>query len=130
MVIPAGCLEKMVEYMESHPKIGVLGPRMLSPDGGVGASVMRLPTVWNTLLLRLGIAYDISGIGAVAGFLMAGYPYDSIEDVEMLTGWFWLIPRTALNTVGGLMSGFSCTARISTGVTGSAMRGGAGGLLF
>ena len=102
VVIPVGCLEKMVEYMESHPKIGVLGPKMVSPDGGVGASVMRLPTVWNTLCCALGMHTIFPGSKFLGGFLMDAYPYDSIEEVEILTGWFWLIPRTALNIVGGL----------------------------
>jgi GT2 family glycosyltransferase len=102
VVIPAGCLEKMVEYMESHPKIGVLGPKMLSPDGGVGASVMRLPTVWNTLCCALGLHTIFPRSELLGGFLMDAYPYDSIEEVEVLTGWFWMIPRTALNMVGGL----------------------------
>lgn len=102
VVIPAGCLEKMVEYAESHPKIGVLGPKMLSPDGGVGASVMRLPSVWNTLCCAFGMHTIFPGSELLGGFLMDAYPYDSIEEVEVLTGWFWLVPRTALHIVGGL----------------------------
>lgn len=33
---------------------------------------------------------------------MEGYPYDRIDDVEVLTGWFWMLPRVALQQVGGL----------------------------
>lgn len=102
VVIPAGCLEKMVEFMEANPKIGVLGPKMLSPDGGVGASVMRLPTVWNTLCCALGLHTIFPRSALLGGFSMDAYAYDSVDDVEMLTGWFWMIPRTALKMVGGL----------------------------
>ncbi len=102
VVVPAGCLEKMVEYMEGHPKIGILGPKMLSPDGTVGASVMRLPTIWNTLSCALGLHTIFPRSAFFGGFLMDSYPYDSIDEVEVLTGWFWLVPRNALNVVGGL----------------------------
>jgi len=102
VVIPSGCLEKMVEFMEAHPEIGVLGPKMLSPNGGIGASVMQLPTVWNTLCCALGLHTVFPRSALLGGFSMDAYAYDSIDDVEVLTGWFWMIPRTAMQMVGGL----------------------------
>ena len=33
---------------------------------------------------------------------MPEYRYDRTEDVEVLTGWFWMVPRRALHEVGGL----------------------------
>ena len=102
VVIPAGCLEKMVEFLEANPDIGMLGPKMLSPDGGIGPSVMRLPTVWNTLCCALGLHAIFPRSKLLGGFSMDGYAYDTIDDVEVLTGWFWMIPREALRQVGGL----------------------------
>jgi GT2 family glycosyltransferase len=106
VVIPSGCLEKMVEFMESHPEIGVLGPKMRSPDGGIGASVMRLPTVWNTLCCALGLHSVFPRSGLFGGFMMNGYAYDAVDKVEVLTGWFWMIPRKALQMVGLLDEDF------------------------
>jgi GT2 family glycosyltransferase len=102
VVIPKGCLEKMIAFMEVHPEIGVLGPKMLSPDGGIGASVMRFPTVWNTFCCALGLHLIFPHTSMFGGFEMEGYPYDSVDNVEVLTGWFWMIPRTAYRMVGGL----------------------------
>lgn len=102
VVIPNGCFEHLVDFMDENPDIGMLGPKMLSPDGGVGASVMRLPTVWNTLCCSLGLHAIFPKSRLLGGFSMDAYPYDSIDDVEVLTGWFWVIPRRALDVVGGL----------------------------
>ena len=102
VVVPPGSLEKMIEFMEAHPEIGVLGPKMLSPDGGIGASVMRFPTVWNTLCCALGLHLIFPRSTLFGGFSMDGYAYDAIENVEVLTGWFWMIPRIALQMVGEL----------------------------
>ncbi len=33
---------------------------------------------------------------------MKAYPYDSVDIVEVLTGWFWMVRRKALQMVGGL----------------------------
>jgi GT2 family glycosyltransferase len=102
VVIPPGCLERLVDYMERNPSVGVLGPKMLSPIGDVGYSVMRLPTVWNSLCCAVGLHTLLPASKWFAGFQMNGYPYDSVDDVEVLTGWFWMISRPALGTVGGL----------------------------
>lgn len=100
VVIPSGCLEKMVNFMESYTEIGMLGPKMRSPDGSIGASVMRLPTVWNTLCCALGLHSVFPRSDLFGGFMMNGYAYNAVDKVEVLTGWFWMIPRKALQKVG------------------------------
>jgi hypothetical protein len=102
VVIPPGCFENIVEFMERNPDIGLLGPRMLSPGGGIGASVMRLPTIWNTLCSALGFQTIFPRSKLLGGFEMKSYRYDAIDDVEVLTGWFWVVPRVAFRQVGGL----------------------------
>jgi GT2 family glycosyltransferase len=102
VVVPRGCLEKMVDFMRANPDIGLLGPRMLSPMGGVGQSVNRLPTVWNYLCFAFGLHFLMPNSRLFGGYIMAGYPYSNTEDVEVLTGWFWMVPRPALEKVGGL----------------------------
>jgi GT2 family glycosyltransferase len=102
VVVPPGCLEKMVDFMKVNPDIGLLGPKMLSPTGEVGQSVNRLPTVWNYLCFALGLHSLVPNSRLFGGYIMAGYAYDKTEDVEVLTGWFWMVPRKALQQVGGL----------------------------
>jgi GT2 family glycosyltransferase len=102
VVVSSGCLEKMVAFMRANPSVGVLGPKMLSPTGGVGQSVNQFPTVWNYLCFALGFHLLMPNSKAFGGYILAGYPYDKTEDVDVLTGWFWMIPRAALEQVGGL----------------------------
>jgi len=102
VVVPPGCFETMVDYMDAHSDIGLLGPKMLSPDGGIGPSVMKLPTVWNSLCCALGLHSIFKNSNFFGGYLMPNFPYDKIEDVEVLTGWFWMTPKPALDQVGGL----------------------------
>jgi GT2 family glycosyltransferase len=102
VVVPPGCLEKMVDFMQANPDVGLLGPKMLGPAGEVGQSVNRLPTVWNYLCFALGLHALVPNSKLFGGYIMAGYGYDKTEDVEVLTGWFWMVPRRALEQVGGL----------------------------
>jgi len=102
VVVPPGCFEKMVGYMQQNPTIGLLGPKMLSPDGGIGPSVMHLPTVWNTMCCALGLHSAFPNSDLFGGYLMPNFDYTKTADVEVLTGWFWMTPRAALLQVGGL----------------------------
>jgi len=102
VVVPPGCLEKMVAYMKASPEIGLLGPKMLGPTGEIGQSVNRIPTVWNYFCFALGLHSLVPGSKLFGCYIMADYAYDKTEDVEVLTGWFWMVPRRALEQVGGL----------------------------
>ena len=102
VVVPPGCLEKMVVFLKAHPDIGLLGPKMLGPTGELGKSVNRLPTVWNYFCFAFGLHVLAPKSKLFGSFIMDGYRYDKTEDVEVLTGWFWMVPRVALQQVGGL----------------------------
>ncbi len=102
VVVPAGCLETMVGYLQENPTVGLLGPKMLSPAGGIGPSVMGLPTVWNTLCCALGLHSLFPKSEIFGGFLRPDFDYTRTADVEVITGWFWMTPRAALDQVGGL----------------------------
>jgi GT2 family glycosyltransferase len=94
------CLQSMLEYMEHHPDIGMLGPKMVLPDGSVGQSCMRFPTVWNWLCRALALDTVFKGSKMFGDFLMSDFKYDRITDVEALTGWFWMVRREAIDQVG------------------------------
>jgi hypothetical protein len=102
VVVSAGCFEKMLELMKANPDIGVMGPKMLCCDGQVGLSVTRLPTVWNTLCSALALNSLFPSSRLFAGFSGKRDSAAAMEDVEVLAGWFWMIPRRALQQVGGL----------------------------
>jgi GT2 family glycosyltransferase len=100
--VPEGCLEKMVAYMEQHRSIGMLGPKMVLRDGRVGDSCMRFPSPLNWFYRALALDRLFHGSGKFGGFLMWDFRYDRVQDVDVLTGWFWLVRREAVTQVGVL----------------------------
>jgi GT2 family glycosyltransferase len=100
--VPSATLAKMFSYMEENPTIGLLGPIMRDPNGGIGQSVMWLPTIWNSLCCALGLHRIFRNSKILGGFEASGYSYDRTEDVEVLTGWFWMARRSAIEQVGPL----------------------------
>ena len=63
VVVPQGCLEKMVLFMEESAGIGLLGPKMILRDGSIGRSVYASPTVWNWFCNALGLSSLHANVG-------------------------------------------------------------------
>ena len=102
VVVPEGCIEQAIEYMKRDPAIGMLGPKMRLPDGTIGQSCMGLPTVWNSFCRAFALDTLPVGKKLFGGYLRTDFDYDRTEDVDVLTGWFWIVTREALNQVGNL----------------------------
>lgn len=100
--VPQGCLAEMAHYMELHPDIGMLGPKMLGVDGRVRRSCMRFPTLWNSFCYAVALDQLFPACKPFDSFLMRAFQHDATADVDVLNGWFWVIRRQALDQVGPL----------------------------
>ncbi len=99
-VLP-GCFKKLMDYMDRNPSIGMLGPRVLSPNGSLQRSYMRAPSVWNSWCRALALDQTpLRKLPLFGGQLMGDFHGDRTRDVDVLNGCFWLIRRTAMEQVG------------------------------
>ena len=48
-VVHAGALEELLAFAVAHPRVGVVSPRLLTPDGSLQRGVFRFPTPLMTL---------------------------------------------------------------------------------
>ncbi|MFV9503204.1 MAG: glycosyltransferase family 2 protein [Oscillochloridaceae bacterium umkhey_bin13] len=44
-VVHPGAIEAMVAFLAAHPRVGMVGPRLLNPDGSLQPSAFRFPTL-------------------------------------------------------------------------------------
>jgi N-acetylglucosaminyl-diphospho-decaprenol L-rhamnosyltransferase len=49
-VVHPGAIEALVTFIEAHPRVGAVGPRLLNPDGSIQSAAFRFPTLAMTLL--------------------------------------------------------------------------------
>ncbi len=96
-VLP-GCMHGMVDYMETNPAVGMIGPKVLNSDMTLQLSCRRFPSVWKMLGRALGLDRIFPRI--------TFHPHDKVRCVEMLSGCFWVVRREALNQVGFLDENF------------------------
>jgi GT2 family glycosyltransferase len=101
------CISPMLQYLEGHPDVAMLGPKMLSGgDSRVYRSTLRFPTVWNVFCRAVGLDVAFKGSRFFGGLLMSDFDHQTTAPVEVLVGWFWLVRRSAVECVGMLDTQF------------------------
>jgi N-acetylglucosaminyl-diphospho-decaprenol L-rhamnosyltransferase len=49
-VVGEGAIETLVAFLDAHPRVGIVAPRLLNPDGTVQTAAFRFPTLLMTVL--------------------------------------------------------------------------------
>jgi hypothetical protein len=49
-VVRPGAIEHLVNFLRAHPRVGLVGPRLLNPDGSTQTAAFRFPTLSMSLL--------------------------------------------------------------------------------
>jgi len=94
-----GVLEELFNYMEQHPDIGIITPRVLYPDGSPQYVSKLLPTPWDFFVRRfLKIPFLLKKVNYRLEMQFSGY--NKIMTVPYMQGSFMLIRNKALKEHG------------------------------
>lgn len=97
-----GALEKLVEFMEKNPAVGVAGPRLINPDGSFQPSVRRFPDIWSSVLILSGLYR----FWRPKRYLMDDFDYNQIGPVDQVMGAALLTRRKIIEQLGFLDENF------------------------
>jgi len=102
-----GVLEALTSYMDLHPDIGMLGPKLLYPDRRLQQSCYRFMKS-NIIFYRRvpGIRSLPFAKRAVAHYQMTEWDHESIRDVDYLLGAAMFVRTEAITQVGGFDEAF------------------------
>lgn len=90
-------LEKTVAYMDTHPRCGVLGVRLVGPDGDLQPSARYFPTPWNLFLQRTGLTRLFPKAKLMDDL---AWPHDAVRQCDWVPGCFYLVRREVIEKVG------------------------------
>ncbi len=106
-VVEPGALERVVGFMDAHPRVGLCGPRLRFPDGRVQPSCRRFPTLTSVLVRRTPLRVFLQGSRYNARHLMLDFDHDQSGPVDWLLGACIFARREFLHDVGLLDAGFT-----------------------
>lgn len=106
-LVESGCLENLFGLMESNPKAGIAGPKVLNPDGSLQPTIRAIPGYLNILFARKSPITAIwPGNPGAASYMLRGLPDDKPSQVPALAGVCLILRREMLEQTGLLNEGY------------------------
>ena len=83
-VLSKNAISSLLSYIRANPRIGLVGPKLVYPDGRLQASCSRFPTFFVPILRRTFLGDYFKKIRD--RFAMTDFKHDAIRDVDWLMG--------------------------------------------
>lgn len=94
-------VEELVELARREPRTGVIGPRLLNPDGTLQPTVRGFPTVWRLATEYLFLRWLAPWSRALNAFYGSRFDHRSRREAEFLVGAVLLVRRQLIDQIGG-----------------------------
>lgn len=107
IVIKPGAIERLIEFMDKNPDVGMVCPRVLNEDGTDQYLNKRYPNVLD-LFARRFLPQILRSLlkSRLDRYEMKDIGYDAICDVEVMSGAFMLCRTEVLKSLGGFDPGY------------------------
>lgn len=96
-VAEPGSLATLVGHLRAAPDIGLVGPKLVGPDGELQYSCRRFPTVLDKLIRRLP---ERIGRAVTDDVELRWWDHASVRDVDYVIGACQVMRRSALGEIG------------------------------
>src|SRR3989344_3966426 len=78
--VTEGALEALVNFMDAYPDVGIVGPKLLNPDGSLQPSVRRFPTLRSAIAVFSGLHRFLK----LDKYLMSKFDYTKQGEVDQV----------------------------------------------
>ena len=100
-VLPPEALEETINFLERHSSAGVVGPKMLKPDGSLDLACRRsFPTPVSSLFKLTGLSKLFPGSRLVARYNLTYLSDSETAEVDSVMGAYMLVRSEALAQAG------------------------------
>lgn len=99
---PPASLVQLVRSADARPEAGIVGPKLVYPNGNYQESVRRFPTVWNQLCILLRLHLIAGWLPTLRRYFWSDLDATKEQDVEQVMGACFLIRREVIEELGGI----------------------------
>jgi len=101
-VMKEGAIEALLGHLHSDPSIGVVGPKVLNPNGTIQYSCRKFPTIWSGLFNRYSLMTRFFPNNRYSrDYLMSDYDHNSTRSVDWVSGCCMMVPASVFKKVNG-----------------------------
>ncbi|MBU1118919.1 glycosyltransferase [Patescibacteria group bacterium] len=92
----------MVSYLEKHSNVGILGPKLLYPNGDLQESCRRFPDFTSQAMILLKLHNLFPHFGPISRYYMRNFSYDKTSEVDQVMGACLVTRRSIIEDIGFL----------------------------
>jgi GT2 family glycosyltransferase len=101
-VVHPGALRTILAYLYANPQVGVVGPKLLNPDGSLQYSCRRFPNPLAALFRNIPLGRLFPNNRFTREYLMQDWRHDEPREVDWVSGAALLARKELLDKTGGL----------------------------
>lgn len=106
-VVRPGAIGRLVAFAEAHPEASIFGGRTVFADGSLNAgSCWRRPTMWSAFCIASGLTSLFGRWGLFSPESYGRWKRDTVREVDIVSGCFFLIRRRVWDELGGFDTAF------------------------
>jgi GT2 family glycosyltransferase len=106
-IVLDGAICKLLDFAVRHPQAGIWGGRTVFGDGTLNPnSCWRRPTLWSTFCRGVGLSAIFRRNAIFNAEAYGGWQRNSVRQVDIVTGCFFLIQHDLWRQLGGFDSAF------------------------
>lgn len=102
----SGSLQKLLEFARDHPEAGIIGPRLLNPDGSLQYSCRRFPNLAAAVFRNTPLGKLFPQNRYTRDYLMTDWDHTLSRPVDWVSGAALLTRRDLFEQLNGFDEGF------------------------
>jgi GT2 family glycosyltransferase len=95
-VVHPGAINGILTYLESHPEVGIVAPKLLNPDGSLQFSCRRFPNPLAALFRNTLLGKLFPNNRFTKEYLMQDFAHDGPKEVDWVSGAALLVRDTLI----------------------------------
>jgi GT2 family glycosyltransferase len=99
-IVHKGALLSMAEFSGKNPDVGIIGPKLLNPDGSLQFSCRRFPNPIATLFRNTVLGKMFPNNKYTRDYLMTDWSHDAPREVDWVSGAAMFVSQRAMEQVG------------------------------
>lgn len=100
-VASPGVFRALIDFCDRHPNAGIVGPKILNPDGSLQYSCRRFPTIEAALFRNTLLGRVFPKNKYAREYLMQDWPHEQPRQVDWLSGAAMMLRRETFEQTGG-----------------------------